>query len=321
MGLPTEILEFFNIKNAMKNNTRNGGIRPFTVSDFCRLKEKKEVFKILNICQKFVSEGLLIHCGISKEDPIAGHSYYNFEFNQDQADYGAYDFMVEGFLSIKNYFSNSVKPIVLDKNDSPDIGTGFVIADNMLVTALHCISNMKNVRVIGSDNKPIKPESIIISENPEKDIAIIITKDNAFNGLNHFKVTEGAVLSEVLTIGYPPISGFEAVQFSEVVTVNLKSSLGNVVGRDRSYLDKQDYLLINARVKGGNSGGPVIDKYGRVIGVLTSIPVDPDNRLKNDILGYGIALPSNEIVKLLSEKENHKELEFFNTEKGFQTEK
>jgi serine protease Do len=68
----------------------------------------------------------------------------------------------------------------------------------------------------------------------------------------------------------------------------------------KSYLDNQNYLLISARVKGGNSGGPVINRRGEVVGLITG---DLETSGKADWLGFAAAIPSTEILSFLKEVE------------------
>lgn len=66
-----------------------------------------------------------------------------------------------------------------------------------------------------------------------------------------------------------------------------------------SYLDRQDFILFNARVKGGNSGGPILNKYGCVAGMLVQIPISSVDSSKIDVLGYGIAVPAESVLAAL----------------------
>lgn len=62
-----------------------------------------------------------------------------------------------------------------------------------------------------------------------------------------------------------------------------------------------DLLLITARIKGGNSGGPIINRQGCVVGVAFSEPFAEGEGY--DDLGYGVGVPIS-VINSLIENEN-----------------
>lgn len=90
-----------------------------------------------------------------------------------------------------------------------------------------------------------------------------------------------------------------------------------MVAQEKSYLDDQLYLLISARVKGGNSGGPVIGLAGKVVGVVAQLSAEAEGR--PDILGYGVVIPTPTLEQLLNNRTNSDLVEahpFTNNEDG-----
>jgi serine protease Do len=71
-------------------------------------------------------------------------------------------------------------------------------------------------------------------------------------------------------------------------------------------MDSQDYLLISARVKGGSSGGPVLNKKGEVVGLIANAPSTDSSEI--DALGFGIAVPSPAILQFLSDVHRNENL-------------
>lgn len=301
---PTELLKFFNINNAKKGSKET--LKPYAIIDFINETNKEdgiEIEKIYSICKKFENEGLLVSAGTSDlNSPIFNLCFYNFTFDESYAEYGSYDFLINGFLDIRNKFSQTVFPIVVQhkENKKIDIGTAFAISENNILTAKHCVENMNWIR-IEKDGCIVKIKNIYIPENKNIDLAVIETEENIFAGIPILRFGIGNVLDDVLTLGYPPIAGFDAIQFSEKGTISTKykASIGEIVGADKSYLDNMEYFLINARVKGGNSGGPVINKLGFVVGMLTQLPYDIEDSSRIDLMGFGIALPSETIATTL----------------------
>ncbi|GEO05915.1 hypothetical protein AAE02nite_35790 [Adhaeribacter aerolatus] len=309
MGIPTEILKFFKISNAKTD--ASGVIRPFAIHDLFK-EHSSSTLKgvrleyVYSICKKFEHEGLLISAGTNGTAPLMNQCYYNMWLEEDLANYGAYDFLIEGFLSIRNNFSTAVMPIVVQHSETGiiDIGTSFVYQRNLILTARHCVENMDYIKIL-KGTEVVKVKRVLYPRNRKIDLAIIETEDGALNNIPFFHFDKGNVLDDVLTLGYPPISGFDAIQFSEKGTINTmyKASIGDIVGEDISYLDGVDYFLINARVKGGNSGGPVINKFGAVVGMLTQLPYDMENPDRIDLMGFGIALPTEVIDNILKSDE------------------
>lgn len=245
--------------------------------------------------------------------------YYNMTFNENLANYGSYDFLIEGFLSIRNYFSKAVLPIVVQHSKSGriDIGTAFSFAENLILTARHCVDDMDYIKVL-KENDILKVKRVFYPKNRKFDFAVLETEDKVFEDTPFLRFDKGNVLDDILTLGYPPIAGFDAIQFSEKGTINTmyKASIGDIVGEDTSYLDGIEYFLINARVKGGNSGGPVINKYGLVVGMLTQLPYDMENPDRIDLMGFGIALPTDVILNIIN-SDDLDEYQTENADNGF----
>ena len=127
------------------------------------------------------------------------------------------------------------------------------------------------------------------------DLAVIVIDDD-FDAPS-FDYWEPCVLDEVMVMGYPPIPNLYPVLTAETASVGayLKSSIGQVVGDTTAYRSNLDSFLITARVKGGNSGGPVINCTGQVVGTVVEIPFDSlrgSDTGRYDIMGYGICLPA-----------------------------
>lgn len=266
--------------------------------------------RISKICHFMVEKGLLLKtysnptiCILEKFISV---SLTNFtpgnEVKTDLA-YGSYDFEYNGFLSIYDYFKNSVIPIVgVNAKGDQDIGTAYYIGDNLFVTAAHCITGLKKFKLSIKD-EPIVLEEVWFADGIDPDIYdLAIIKIGGKVDLPPFMLDESSVLDSVLVMGYPPIPGFHAVLVSEKAAISTelqqlmtKTSTGQVVAVQTSYMSKMEYFIINARVKGGNSGGPVINKSGKVVGTIFQLPMDSQGGSdggRYDLMGFGVCLPS-----------------------------
>ncbi|AHM61258.1 peptidase s1 and s6 chymotrypsin/hap [Flammeovirgaceae bacterium 311] len=308
-----EILEFFRPDSNHKNGE---SIIPKSIGDYFNTKKDLNLLEVGRVVKILTNLGLLIPSGSKGgSSPMLGDAYYCFAYDDFSAKYGTYNYLVYGFPSIRNDFEKSVKPIILKYRNSEDeliddIGTCFVIGENALITARHCLPNKSTAKIYGANNELIKAAAIFTPKDPNVDLALMLTNGNPFSNIKQFRLGNGNILDEVMTMGYPPIPGFDAIQVSEIarISAHLKSSLGNIVGTGNSYLDKQDYFLISARVKGGNSGGPFINKEGKVVGVIAQLP-SQSNEL--DSLGYGIVTLSSALIELANSiKSNQEKIDF-----------
>lgn len=270
-----------------------------------------------NLCQKMVDETLLININRIPNAPF-NNIYLSIHkvnaLNPDEfiheIDYGAYDFKHQGFPFTRRHFLNSVLPIVgINSNGDEDIGSCYYIGDNKFATAAHCITGLRSFNILDSKNRPLKLKEVwfMHGQDPkEYDQAIICVDEPVV--LPAFEFDEPSVLDDVLVMGYPPIPGIDPILTSETASVGAfvldhqKAAVGEVVGEAGTYFHDLDYFLINARVKGGNSGGPVINSYGKVIGTVVEIPLDSLGGMgtgRFDVMGYGICLPSKYLRKLM----------------------
>lgn len=307
---PTEIVEYFHNKPDENKSRERRTIQTLT-SLKPEWEQTLDMSKLIRNCERLAAEGILME--LSSGRTIFERCYYAQNFNEIDAKYGKYDFIADGFEKIIERLSASVLPVVVEKNDgSHDLGTSFVAGDNHTIfTARHVIENMRSIRILRAGGEPLPIHKIFVSRDERIDIALIITTIPISDNIQPLKVTSKAsVLDEILSIGFPPIPGFDALKLYDVSHINsfIRLSKGRIVGSGHSYLDSQDFLLFNARVKGGNSGGPIINKHGLVSGMLVQIPISAEDSSRIDSLGYGIAVTGQSLLDAVSFIDNGHEL-------------
>ena len=281
-----------------------------------------------NICAKMCNDLLLLNTKsdnticianeyISINNDIADNSH---EIARDM-DYGTYDFKYRGFVYTLDYFTHSVLQIEGQyENLNLDIGTAYYIGNNLFVTAAHCVNDVERFNLLRYDNTPLSLRDVWFAKDQDRevfDLAIIRVDDEL--RIPSFILDTPAVLDEVLVMGFPPIANFPSIQTAETATIGAyqKASTGQIVANAQAYRTLMDFFLINARVKGGNSGGPVINQEGKVIGTVVALPYELDSDPSNpryDIMGYGQCLPSKYIEDLMANPEQlplHKDGVFF----------
>lgn len=170
-----------------------------------------------------------------------------------------------------------------------NIGSGFIISsDGLVITNRHVVGDTQaEYRVLTNDKKEHKVDRIY--RDPLNDLAIL--KINA-QGLKALPLGD----SSKLKLGQTAIAiGTPLGEFTNTVTAGVISGLGRgvVAGSPlEGFVEKLDNVIqTDAAISPGNSGGPLLDSVGNVIGVNTAIAVGGEN--------LGFAIPSNVVRNLI----------------------
>ena len=114
------------------------------------------------------------------------------------------------------------------------------------------------------------------------------------------------MLDDVLVLGYPNVPGFTELLAVEKAAVSARITVtsGTIASSAKEIFSKPSVFLIAARVRGGFSGGPVINGSGLAVGLVSRQPMSPAGEgdefyAQYDDLGYGVAIPSEQIISFL----------------------
>jgi uncharacterized membrane protein required for colicin V production len=148
-------------------------------------------------------------------------------------------------------------------------GTGFVIAPDRVMTNAHVVAGSNSVQVYASGS-PF--DATVVSYDPQVDIAILAVPHLPPPPLS-FDQTEAKSGLNVVVLGYPGGGNFTATPARIRQAIKLS---GPDIYRDPQPVTR-DVYTIRANVEQGNSGGPLIDLNGHVLGVVFGAAVDdPD---------------------------------------------
>ena len=165
-----------------------------------------------------------------------------------------------------------------EKRESGALGSGFVVSeDGYIVTNNHVVSNADEIFVKFSYGREYKTK--LIGTSPEVDIAVLKIESN-----EKFKPLEFSD-SDKVEIGQWSIAFGNPMGLNDSMTVGVVSASG------RSSLgieEIENFIQTDAAINQGNSGGPLIDINGKVIGVNTAIL-----STSGGSVGLGFAIPSN----------------------------
>ncbi len=180
------------------------------------------------------------------------------------------------------------------------LGTGFIISpDGLVVTNQHVIGKNPNKILVTFSGKSY--DAKLLGEDEYADIALLKIKADKKLKYVHFGNSDNAIVGEwCIAIGNP-FGLFE--DGKPTVTVGVISAKNRDFRPDpsepRTYLNM---LQTDAAINRGNSGGPLINSLGQVIGMNTFIYTGGTS---NGFVGLGFAIPSNRIVKIVNQLEQH----------------
>jgi S1-C subfamily serine protease len=147
-------------------------------------------------------------------------------------------------------------------------GSGFVLSPDRVMTNAHVVAGANSVTVEASGNPY---DATVVSYDPTVDIAIL-SVPNLPSGPLAFANTSVTSGTQAIVMGYPGGGGF-------VATPARIRELIELSGPDiyRSATVNREVYTVRASVEQGNSGGPLIDPNGQVLGVVFGAAVDDND--------------------------------------------
>jgi putative serine protease PepD len=171
-------------------------------------------------------------------------------------------------------------------------GTGFVIDGNgTLVTNDHVVGSDREVEVRFEDGGDLLPAKVV-GTDPSSDLAVLKLRSRPSTPLTVLPLADSdrvRVGDDAIAIGYP-------LGLDRTATRGIVSGLGREIQAPNGFqIDK--VIQTDAPIIPGNSGGPLLDARGEVIGVNSQIATAGAGSSGN--VGIGFAVPSNSVRQVV----------------------
>ncbi len=181
------------------------------------------------------------------------------------------------------------------KRQTSALGSGFIIDEKgIVITNNHVIQGAEDVFVRVNGEKNLKAK--VIGADPGMDLAVLqIESDQKFTPVKFGDSDTARIGDWVIAIGNP-------FGLGGTVTAGIISARNRSIGLSRY----EDYIQTDASINQGNSGGPLFNMDGDVVGINTAILGQSGS------IGIGFAIPSNSAQKVINQL-----IEFGETKRGW----
>ncbi len=171
-----------------------------------------------------------------------------------------------------------------DEDEDPGVGLGSgVVLDDVghILTSLHVVEGARQIRVTFADGTTV--EAAIEGDLPEKDIAVLV-------------LLEPVPMLVPATLGNPGALnvGDEAIVVGNPFGLRHTTTAGVISGLDRDFESSEtgqvleDLIQFDTAVNPGNSGGPLLNRDGEVVGIVTALANPTEEKV---FIGIGFAVP------------------------------
>lgn len=197
--------------------------------------------------------------------------------------------------SVDKVYESTVVVIASSKGKQISTGTGFIYKKNngkaYIMTNNHVIDGADSVEVEFND-KNDRIDAEIVGGDIYADIAVLTIKDDDYTVVEMGEVDSLKLGDTIFTVGSPMGVNYKGTVTKGILSGKERMVEVNLTGTTSDYYMK--VLQIDAAVNPGNSGGPLCDVSGKVIGII-SLKI-----VQDEVEGMGFAIPIEDAVKYAS---------------------
>jgi putative serine protease PepD len=200
--------------------------------------------------------------------------------------------------SIYKDAKDAVTYIVADTSQGQATGSGFVVSnDGLIVTNEHVVDGATRVQVVvGTSKQP--QDATVVGADPSRDLALLKVDGHDLETLSLGDSSSVGVGDATYAIGNP-------FGLDHTFTTGIVSALNrNLQAPDGSEISGA--IQTDAALNPGNSGGPLLDADGKVIGVNSQIQTGSSSGAESGNVGIGFAIPASTVKSFIDEAKSGK---------------
>ncbi len=210
---------------------------------------------------------------------------------------------IEGRLDVAKVIDHMAASVVTISADvdsqfglGQSTGTGVIISsDGEILTNAHVVDGATQIRVrLAGETEP--REARLLASDPGNDLALLRMSGDGFDAAVFADPGSVRIGDEVVAIGFA--LGLDG---DPSVTLGIVSALDRTIGTEGAFLD--GLIQTDAAISSGNSGGPLVNARGEVVGINTAVARDTATSAATNVgfaISAGEALPVIEALRAQS---------------------
>ncbi len=217
----------------------------------------KQLYVIKSLIRKMIEQGFLEHYG-------GGDMHARYFYSKEVTKLEAQGDLFLGSILGPEFLAHRMEGVVahitgLTKDGDCAGGTGILLSETVVLTCAHVVDDMpngKSVRIAGTE---FSVQSVV--SDPQVDVALVYLNGKAPSIRRDLAFRASRILEPIIIGGYPriPFAAIPALTFQG----------GEIVALDVPTTHGQSIDLFSAIARPGNSGGPLVGRDGRIVGIVT----------------------------------------------------